>query len=172
MRTRRINHPLFEVICQFIIRRACSLRNERWIHCLVVYIITSMPIEYYPEGPVDYYDICTLLLRDPNHFVIESVTENATGLRMATASTSRLHNIAGKYVGKDDPVAIAESKRFLLNGEILSPGLAHFTLEITAAAIIMRRSCPSSKTVSFHFDAVNDRFWVAGPRTRRGSPSC
>lgn len=79
--------------------------------------------------PQDYYDICTLL-RDPNHYVIESVVENATGLTASVASTSRLHNIAGKYVGKDDPVAIVRTqKQFPSTGEILSPwALAHFTL--------------------------------------------
>ncbi len=79
--------------------------------------------------PQDYYDICTLL-RDPNHFVIESVVENATGLLASVASTSRLHNIAGKYVGKDDPVAIVRTqKQFPSTGEILSPwALAHYTL--------------------------------------------
>ncbi len=79
--------------------------------------------------PGDYYDICTLL-RDPNHYVIESVIENATGLVGAVASTSRLHNIAGKYVGKDDPVAILRTqKQFPSTGEILSPwALAHYTL--------------------------------------------
>lgn len=79
--------------------------------------------------PQDYYDICTLL-RDPNHYVIESVVENATGLPAAVASTSRLHNISGKYVGKDDPVAIVRTqKQFPSTGEILSPwALAHFTL--------------------------------------------
>ena len=79
--------------------------------------------------PSDYYDICTLL-RDPNHYVIESVIENATGLIASVASTSRLHNIAGKYVGKDDPVAIVRTqKQFPSTGEILSPwALAHFTL--------------------------------------------
>src|SRR3989344_4852178 len=58
--------------------------------------------------PVDYYDLCTLL-RDPNHFVIESVMENATGLTAYVASTSRLHNISGKLFGKDDPVAIVRT---------------------------------------------------------------
>lgn len=79
--------------------------------------------------PQDYYDICTLL-RDPNHYVIESVVENASGLTASVASTSRLHNIAGKYVGKDDPVAIVRTqKQFPSTGEILSPwALAHFTL--------------------------------------------
>lgn len=81
------------------------------------------------KAPVDYYDICTLL-RDPNRYVIESVTENASGLVGAVASTSRLHNIAGKYVGKDDPVAIVRTqKQFPSTGEILSPwALAHYTL--------------------------------------------
>lgn len=79
--------------------------------------------------PVDYYDIATLL-RDPNRYVIEKIVENATGLIAAVASTSRLHNIAGKYVGKDDPVAIVRTqKQFPSTGEILSPwALAHFVL--------------------------------------------
>lgn len=79
--------------------------------------------------PEDYYDIATLL-RDPNRYIIESVVENATGLLAAVASTSRLHNISGKYVGKDDPVAIVRTqKQFPSTGEILSPwALAHYTL--------------------------------------------
>src|SRR3989344_1366876 len=79
--------------------------------------------------PQDYYDICTLL-RDPNHYVIESVVENASGLTAAVGSTARLHNIAGKYVGKDDPVAIVRTqKQFPSTGEILSPwALAHYVL--------------------------------------------
>jgi fructose 1,6-bisphosphate aldolase/phosphatase len=79
--------------------------------------------------PQDYYDIATLL-RDPNRYIIESVVENATGLIASVASTSRLHNIAGKYVGKDDPVALVRTqKQFPSTGEILSPwALAHYTL--------------------------------------------
>ncbi|HLD24927.1 MAG TPA: fructose-1,6-bisphosphatase [Patescibacteria group bacterium] len=81
------------------------------------------------KAPQDYYDIACLL-RDPNRYIIESVVENATGLTAAVASTSRLHNIAGKYVGKDDPVAIVRSqKQFPSTGEILSPwALAQYTL--------------------------------------------
>lgn len=79
--------------------------------------------------PQDYYDIATLL-RDPNRYIVESVTENASGLIAAVASTSRLHNIAGKYVGKDDPVALVRTqKQFPSTGEILSPwALAHLQL--------------------------------------------
>lgn len=80
-------------------------------------------------APKDYYDIACLL-RDPNRYIVESVVENATGLTAAVASTSRLHNIAGKYVGKDDPVCIVRSqKQFPSTGEILSPwATAQFTL--------------------------------------------
>lgn len=71
--------------------------------------------------PEDIYEI-NALLRDPNHYVIESVVENASGLTGAVVSTSRLHNIAGKYVGKDDPVAIVRSQKQLPStGEVLSP---------------------------------------------------
>ena len=79
--------------------------------------------------PDDYYDIATLL-RDPNRYIVESVVENATGLTAAVASTNRLHNIAGKYVGKDDPVCLVRSqKQFPSTGEILSPwALAQYTL--------------------------------------------
>lgn len=81
------------------------------------------------SAPEDYYDLATLL-RDPNRYVVESVVDNANGLTAAVASTSRLHNIAGKYVGKDDPVAIVRSqKQFPSTGEVLSPwALAHYTL--------------------------------------------
>lgn len=79
--------------------------------------------------PNEYYDLATLL-RDPNHYVIESIVENASGLTGAVASTSRLHNIAGKYVGKDDPVAIVRTqKMFPDTGEVTSPwALAHYVL--------------------------------------------
>lgn len=79
--------------------------------------------------PEEYYDLCTLL-RDPNHYVVESVIHNSSGLQGAAVSTSRLHNIAGKYVGKDDPVALVRTqKQFPSTGEYLSPwALAHFTL--------------------------------------------
>lgn len=79
--------------------------------------------------PEDYYDIATLL-RDPERYVVESVVARAHDMQAATVSTSRLHNIAGKYTGKDDPVAIVRTqKQFPSTGEILSPySLAHYIL--------------------------------------------
>ena len=71
--------------------------------------------------PEDLYDIA-VLLRDPGRFVIESIWSRATGEQAVAVSTTRLHNIAGKYVGKDDPVALVRTQKdFPATGEILSP---------------------------------------------------
>lgn len=71
--------------------------------------------------PENLYDIAALL-RDTERFVIESVWSRATGEQAVAASTSRLHNIAGKYTGKDDPVMLVRvQKDFPATGEVLAP---------------------------------------------------
>ncbi len=79
------------------------------------------------DAPEELYDIATLL-RDPERFVVESVRSRATGEIAAVASTSRLHNIAGRYTGKDDPVLLVRvQKDFPATGEILAPfATGHF----------------------------------------------
>lgn len=79
--------------------------------------------------PEEMYDLA-VLLRDPEHYVIESVVARSTSDVAAVVSTSRLHNIAGKYTGKDDPVALVRSqKQFPSTGEILSPyATCHFVV--------------------------------------------
>jgi len=71
--------------------------------------------------PEETYDIAALL-RDSERFVVESIWSRATGEQAVSACTCRLHNIAGKYVGKDDPVMLVRSQHdFPATGEILSP---------------------------------------------------
>lgn len=71
--------------------------------------------------PEDIYDIAALL-RDNERFVIESIHSRNTGNQAAAFSTTRLHNIAGKYTGKDDPVALVRVQgEFPATGEILTP---------------------------------------------------
>jgi len=79
------------------------------------------------DAPEQLYDIACLL-RDNERFVVESVHSRATGEIAAVVSTSRLHNIAGKYTGKDDPVALVRAQgSFPATGEILSPyRLSHY----------------------------------------------
>lgn len=73
------------------------------------------------DSPEDIYDVA-ILLRDPNRFVVESIFSRATGEQVVAASTTRLHNIAGKYVGKDDPVMLIRTQmNFPATGEVLSP---------------------------------------------------
>jgi len=68
----------------------------------------------------DLYDIAALL-RDLETYVVESIF-TVSGEQAVAVSTTRLHNIAGKYVGKDDPVCLARCQgEFPATGEILAP---------------------------------------------------
>jgi fructose 1,6-bisphosphate aldolase/phosphatase len=79
------------------------------------------------NAPEDLYDIAALL-RDPERFVVESVWSRASGAQAACVATTRLHNIAGKYTGKDDPVMLVRCQMdFPATGEVLAPyHLGHF----------------------------------------------
>lgn len=71
--------------------------------------------------PEESYDIAALL-RDNGRYVVESIRSRTSGEQVVAASTTRLHNIAGKYVGKDDPVMLVRTQKdFPATGEILSP---------------------------------------------------
>jgi fructose 1,6-bisphosphate aldolase/phosphatase len=77
--------------------------------------------------PEEIYDIA-VLLRDNGKYIVEKIHARATGELVAVASTTRLHNVAGKYVGKDDPVLLVRSQKdFPATGEILAPyGIGHY----------------------------------------------
>ena len=79
------------------------------------------------SAPQDLYSIATLL-RDPERYVIESIWSRGSGEQAAAVSTSRLHNIAGKYTGKDDPVMLVRvQKDFPATGEVLAPyAIGHY----------------------------------------------
>jgi len=76
------------------------------------------------DAPERLYDIAALL-RDTHRYVIESIwsrkypTEQA-----AVVSTTRLRNIAGRYVGKDDPVAIVRVQKIFPATEEFGPPFA------------------------------------------------
>jgi fructose 1,6-bisphosphate aldolase/phosphatase len=79
------------------------------------------------SAPEDLYDIAALL-RDQERFVVESIRSRATGEIAVSVSTTRLHNIAGKYTGKDDPVMLVRTQgNFPATGEVLAPfTIGHF----------------------------------------------
>ena len=78
-------------------------------------------------APEEIYDIAALL-RDPERYVVESIWSRATGEQACAVATSRLHNIAGKYTGKDDPVMLVRVQmNFPATGEVLAPyAVGHF----------------------------------------------
>lgn len=85
----------------------------------VAYTKADKVIELF--APEDLYDIA-VLLRDNDRFVVEGIWSRASKEQAVAASTTRLHNIAGKYVGKDDPVMLVRvQKDFPSTGEILAP---------------------------------------------------
>jgi fructose 1,6-bisphosphate aldolase/phosphatase len=77
--------------------------------------------------PEELYDLAALL-RDNDRFVVEAIFSRHDGDQAAAVSTTRLHNIAGKYTGKDDPVMLVRvQKHFPATGEILAPyAIAHY----------------------------------------------
>ncbi len=79
------------------------------------------------NAPEDLYSIAALL-RDTERYVVESVWSRASGEQAAIVATSRLHNIAGKYTGKDDPVMLVRTQmNFPATGEVLAPyAIGHF----------------------------------------------
>ena len=79
------------------------------------------------NAPEEIYDIAALL-RDNERFVVEGIYSRNTGDISASVSTTRLHNIAGKYTGKDDPVMLVRVQgAFPATGEILAPfNIGHY----------------------------------------------
>jgi len=71
--------------------------------------------------PDESYDLLALI-GTPGRYVIHSVYRRADGLLAAAASTARLSLIAGRYVGKDDPVMFVRAQHGLpAVGEVLEP---------------------------------------------------
>jgi fructose 1,6-bisphosphate aldolase/phosphatase len=79
------------------------------------------------DAPADSYHIAALL-RDNERFGIDRIISRTYGEVAVAVSAQRLHSIAGKYTGKDDPVAIVRNQGiFPAPEEIISPfAKAHF----------------------------------------------
>lgn len=79
------------------------------------------------NAPEDYYKLA-VLLRDNERFGIDSIVSRYSGEMAAAISATRLHNIAGSYTGKDDPVAVVRNQGiFPAPEELTSPyAKAHY----------------------------------------------
>lgn len=71
--------------------------------------------------PAELYDLLALI-GSVERYAVRSVWRNSDGEIAAVASTQRLSLIAGRYVGKDDPVLIVRAQSgFPAVGEVLEP---------------------------------------------------
>ncbi len=71
--------------------------------------------------PEELYDLLALI-GTTSRYAVKAVYRNLDGEIAAVASTQRLNYIAGKYVGKDDPVLIVRAQSgFPAVGEVLEP---------------------------------------------------
>jgi fructose 1,6-bisphosphate aldolase/phosphatase len=61
------------------------------------------------DAPEDGYRIAALL-RDNERFGIDRIESRTYGFTAASISAHRLHNISGKYSGKDDPIALVRNQ--------------------------------------------------------------
>jgi fructose 1,6-bisphosphate aldolase/phosphatase len=73
------------------------------------------------DTPKDLYDLL-MFIGAPSRYVVHRVESPTLGETAAATSTQRLSLIAGKYVGKDDPVMIVRCQSGLpAVGEVLEP---------------------------------------------------
>lgn len=103
------------------------------------------------NAPEELYDIAALL-RDNERYVIESIYSRSTGNQAVSISTTRLHNIAGKYTGKDDPVALVRVQgEFPATGEVLGPfQIGHYVAGFMRGSHIgPLMPCKLNSTISF-----------------------
>ena len=73
------------------------------------------------NAPEEIYDML-VFIGAPGRFAVKAVYHRESGEIAAVSSTQKLALIAGRYVGKDDPVCIVRSQgKFPAVGEVLEP---------------------------------------------------
>jgi fructose 1,6-bisphosphate aldolase/phosphatase len=73
------------------------------------------------SAPEDIYDML-VFIGAPGRYAIKRIFHKASGQIAAVSSTQRLNLMAGRYVGKDDPVCIIRCQSgFPAVGEVLEP---------------------------------------------------
>ncbi|MFW9919647.1 MAG: fructose-1,6-bisphosphate aldolase/phosphatase [Candidatus Thorarchaeota archaeon] len=114
------NYPLFKVFADPF--NTAGLVIDPNLHdgfrFVIQDIMKSIPCFVDMKAPEEMYDILALL-GSTGRFTIKRIYR-ADGMIAASVSTDKLHAVAGKYVGKDDPVAIVRAHSGLpAMGEVL-----------------------------------------------------
>ncbi|MHA1637724.1 MAG: fructose-1,6-bisphosphate aldolase/phosphatase [Candidatus Thorarchaeota archaeon] len=114
------NYPLFKVFADPF--TTAGLVIDPNLHKGFTFVIqdikTSIPSFVEMTCPEDMYDLLALL-GSTGRYTIKKIYRR-DGLVAASVSTDKLHHVAGKYIGKDDPVAIVRAHSGLpAMGEVL-----------------------------------------------------
>jgi len=81
------------------------------------------------NAPEDIYDLL-VYIGAPSRYMVKAVYHRVTGEIAASSSTQKLALIAGRYVGKDDPVCIVRAQGdFPAVGEVLEPFTLPFLVD-------------------------------------------
>jgi fructose 1,6-bisphosphate aldolase/phosphatase len=81
------------------------------------------------NAPEEIYDLL-VFIGAPSRYMVKAVYHRITGEIAASSSTQKLALIAGRYVGKDDPVCIVRAQGdFPAVGEVLEPFTLPFLVD-------------------------------------------
>jgi fructose 1,6-bisphosphate aldolase/phosphatase len=79
--------------------------------------------------PEEMYDMIALI-GTPSRYIVSHIWRASDNLMCASTSTTKLALIAGKYVGKDDPVCLTRGQHGLPSiGELLAPFMHSYFVE-------------------------------------------
>jgi fructose 1,6-bisphosphate aldolase/phosphatase len=126
------NYPLYSVFCDPMHNGGLLLNPK----LRQGFTLTIIDMEHSSKNadhviqldvPERIWDVACLL-QNPDRFAIEAIHSRYSNEQIVALSATRLHNIAGKYTGKDDPVAIVRTQgSFPAPEEVVEPYLlGHF----------------------------------------------
>jgi len=104
------NFPLYRTFCNPLSNTGNFINPSilDGVKITVMDVMKNRVVELYTWEDIPY--IATILMY-PGRYVIESVHLKGSNEPVVVATTDRLHNIAGKYVGKDDPAMIVRVQK-------------------------------------------------------------
>jgi fructose 1,6-bisphosphate aldolase/phosphatase len=138
------NYPLYAVFCDPMHDGGLLLSPK--IHQGFTFTIIDMDHKARESDRIILLDVperiwdVACLLQNPDRFAVEAVhSRYRPEEQVVSVSATRLHNIAGKYTGKDDPVAIVRTQGiFPAPEEVIEPYLlGHFVTGDTRGSHVM-----------------------------------
>ncbi len=115
------NLPLYKIFADPF--STAGLIIDEKLHAGFTFRVMDVREDLYVElnTPEETYDLLALI-GTPGRYVVQSVRRRIDDMLASVASTARLALIAGKYVGKDDPVMFVRAQHGLpAVGEVLEP---------------------------------------------------